>query len=167
MMTILPKGIKAGKISILEGYQEALKKQLLGSPIQLCSPPPHDFLVVYDETTDPPEPSPQFRAITVKPVNTIEEIPELVRPFHRFLQTIGVAIPLERLLPFADAMGACGATNIRVLGEMTLQTSWEPWDGRFPLEELLRDDGSSWVSISFQDMNAALQASMARLQSLK
>jgi hypothetical protein len=166
MMRILPKGVKAGKISILEGYQEAMKKQLLGFPVQLFSPPSHDYLVVYDETTDTVEPSPQFRAITVKPINDINEIPELVRPLHRFLQTIGVAVPIERLLPFAEAMGACGATNIRVLGEMTLQKSWEPWDGRFPLEELLRDDGSNWVSISFKDMDNALQTSMIRLQTL-
>jgi hypothetical protein len=167
MLMVLPKGAKAGKISILEGYQEAMKKQIFGSPIHIFSSQSHDYLVVYDETTDPVEPSPQFRAITVKPVNDINEIPELIRPLHRFLQTIGVAIPMERLLPFADVMGACGATNIRVLGEMTLQKSWEPWDGRFPLEELLRDDGSSWMSISFTDMDAALQSSMVRLQSLK
>ncbi len=167
MATILPKGAKTGKISILEGYQEALKKQILGALVHLYAPQSHEYLVVYDETTDPVEPSPQFRAITVKPIADLEEIPMLVKPLHRFLQTIGVAIPIPRLLPFAKAMGACGATNIRVLGEMTLQQSWEPWDGRFPLEELLRDDGSSWVSIGFSDMDEALQSSMARLQSLQ
>jgi len=166
MRTVLPKGSKAGKISVVEGYQEALKKQLLGLPVQVFTTRGHEYLVVYDETCDSPEPSPQFRAITVRPVDDIGQIAEVMRPLHRFLQTIGVAVPLDRLLPFADTLGVCGATNVRVLGEMTLQQSWEPWDGRFPLEELIRDDGVSWVSISFQDMKAALDGSMARLQSL-
>lgn len=166
MMRILPKGTKAGKVSILEGYQEALKKQIFGSSLEIFTSPSHDYLVLLDETTDPVGPSPQFRAITVKPIDSIDNIRESVGPFHRFLQTIGVAIPFERLLPFAETMGSCGATNIRALGEMTLQKSWEPWDGRFPLEELLRDDGSNWMSISFNNMDEALKESMIRLQSL-
>ena len=61
------------------------------------------------------------------------------------------------MIPFADAIGEIGATNIRAVSSMTLQKPWEPWDGRFPLHELFELDNIRWVSISTQDIDAELQ----------
>ena len=81
------------------------------------------------------------------------DIPKLVKPIGTFLQTVGVAIPHDRLIPFADAMGEAGATNIRTISGMTLQKAWEPWDGRFPLHELFEHDAIHWVSIDTRDID--------------
>ena len=84
-------------------------------------------------------------------------IVNIIRPLGRFLQTMGVAIPNDRLIPFADAIGEVGITNIRTISSMTLQKPWEPWDGRFPLQELFEHDGIRWVSISTRDIDIELK----------
>ena len=90
------------------------------------------------------------------------EIPKLIKPLGQFLQTVGVAIPNERLIEFSDAMGEIGATNIRTISSMTLQKPWEPWDGRFPLHELFELDGIRWVSINTQDINEDIKMALKR-----
>ena len=49
---------------------------------------------------------------------------------------------------------------------MTLQKSWEPWDGRFPLQELFELDNIRWVSISSQDIDAELKACLKQKRAL-
>jgi hypothetical protein len=90
------------------------------------------------------------------------ELPARVEPLGSFLQTIGVAIPQNRLLAFADAMGRVGVTNLRTVSGMTLQKAWEPWDGRFPLQELFEHDGVHWVSIDTKDIDAEIKNALQR-----
>ncbi|MBU1941818.1 MAG: hypothetical protein KKC68_08600, partial [Candidatus Thermoplasmatota archaeon] len=155
---ILPKGIRSGKMQILDGYHRFFKKQLMGEPVKIFQSRTKDWLVIYDEASKGFEPSPQFRVIRVQPVSDILAIVPIIRPLGQFLQTTGVAIPNDRLLPFANAVGEVGVTNIRAISSMTLQKSWEPWDGRFPLHELFELDGIRWVSISARNIEAELKA---------
>ncbi len=154
----LPKGSKSGKMQVLDGYYQYFKKEMMGEPVKIFSSPTNQWLVIYDGTTTNFEPSPLFRVIKVKPINDIMEIPKLVKPIGNFLQTVGIAIPNNRLIPFADAIGEAGATNIRTISSMTLQKAWEPWDGRFPLHELFEHDNVRWVSISTRDIDKELKA---------
>jgi len=94
------------------------------------------------------------------------QIPKLVKPLGQFLQTVGAAIPNDRLIPFADAIGGVGATNIRAISSMTLQKPWEPWDGRFPLHELFEHDNIRWVSISTRDIDKEIEAALERKRSI-
>jgi hypothetical protein len=94
------------------------------------------------------------------------EIPNLVRPIGSFLQTVGVAIPNNRIINFADAIGEAGATNIRAISSMTLQKPWEPWDGRFPLHELFELDNIRWVSISTKDIDKEIEITLERKRSI-
>jgi len=96
----------------------------------------------------------------------IKDIPKLVRPIGSFLQTVGVAIPNNRLIPFADAIGEVGATNIRAISSMTLQKPWEPWDGRFPLHELFELDNIRWVSISTKDIDKEITKALEQKRSI-
>jgi hypothetical protein len=89
-------------------------------------------------------------------------LPRKVEPLHSFLQTVGVAIPQDRLLAFANEMGQAGVTNLRTISAMTLQKAWEPWDGRFPLQELFEHDGIHWVSIDTKDINTEIQNALKR-----
>jgi hypothetical protein len=45
---------------------------------------------------------------------------------------------------------------------MTLQKPWEPWDGRFPLQELFELDGIRWVSINTCDMDKDIERLLKR-----
>jgi hypothetical protein len=162
----LPKGTNSGKMQVLDGYHQYFKKEMMGEPVKIFPSATHQWLIIYDGTTTRFEPSPLFRVIRVKPVNDILEIPKLVRPIGSFLQTVGVAIPNERLLPFADAIGEVGATNIRAISSMTLQKPWEPWDGRFPLHELFEHDNIRWVSISTRDIDKEIEESLERKRSI-
>ncbi len=162
----LPKGIKSGKMQVLDGYHQYLKKEMMGEPVKIFPSPTYQWLVIYDGTTENIEPSPLFRVIRVKPIEDIMQIPKLVKPLGQFLQTIGVAIPNKRLIPFADAIGEVGATNIRTISNMTLQKPWEPWDGRFPLHELFEHDNIRWVSISTRDIDQDLKKALEQKRSI-
>ena len=158
----LPKGTNSGKIQVLDGYYQYFTKETMGEPVKIFPSKENQWLVVYDESNPNSEPSTLFRVIRIKPVADIKVIPQMVRPLSSFLQTVGVAIPQNRLLAFADAMGQAGATNIRTVSGMTLQKAWEPWDGRFPLQELFEHDGIHWVSIDTKDIDAEIKAALQR-----
>lgn len=158
----LPKGVNSGKMQVLDGYHQYLKKEIMGEPVKLFPSSTHQWLVIYDGNKPTFEPSPLFRVIKVKPLNDIMDIVPLIKPLGRFLQTVGVAIPNDRLIPFANAIGEVGATNIRTISNMTLQKSWEPWDGRFPLQELLEHDNIHWVSINTRNIDEDIKASLVR-----
>jgi hypothetical protein len=153
-------------MQVLDGYHQYLKKEMMGESVKIFPSATHQYLVIFDGTTTRFEPSPLFRVIRVKPVNDIMEIPNLVKPIGTFLQTVGVAIPNERMIKFADAIGEAGATNIRAVSSMTLQKPWEPWDGRFPLHELFEHDNIRWVSISTRDIDKEIEESLDRKKSI-
>lgn len=158
----LPKGSNSGKMQVLDGYYQYFTKETMGEPVKIFPSKAHHWLVVYDESTPTCEPSPLYRVIRVKPLADIMELPQRVKPLGSFLQTVGVAIPQHRLLAFADAMGHVGVTNVRTISGMTLQKAWEPWDGRFPLQELFEHDGIHWVSIDTKNIDAEIKKALHR-----
>jgi hypothetical protein len=162
----IPKGTNSGKMQVLDGYYQYFTKEMMGEPVKIFPSSTHQWLVIYDESTTNFEPSPLFRVIRVKPISDIMEIPKRVKPIGAFLQTVGVAIPHDRLIPFADAMGEAGATNIRTISAMTLQKAWEPWDGRFPLNELFEHDAVHWVSIDTRDIATEIKTALQRKRSI-
>jgi len=162
----LPKGTNSGKMQVLDGYYQYFTKEKMGELVKIFPSKNHQWLVVYDESNLNCEPSPLFRVIRIKPVDDIMQLPQKVKPLGSFLQTVGVAIPQDRLLVFADAMGQVGVTNIRTVSRMTLQKAWEPWDGRFPLQELFEHDGIHWVSINTKDMDAEIQRALKKKRSI-
>ena len=162
----LPKGVNSGKMQVLDGYHQYLKKEMMGDPVKIFPSATHQWLVIYDGTAENIEPSPLFRVIRVKPIEDIMKIPVLVKPIGQFLQTVGVAIPNDRLISFADAIGEVGATNIRAISSMTLQKPWEPWDGRFPLHELFEHDNIRWVSISTKDIDKEITKALEQKRSI-
>jgi hypothetical protein len=163
---VLPKGSNTGKINILDGYHRFFKKKALDASVEIFSSKEHHWLVIYDGSTPHFEPSGLFRIIKIKPVADIMSLIDIIRPIKRYLQTIGVAIPMERLIPLADMMGEQGATNIRVVGTMTLLKAWEPWDGKLILRELLEQDDIRWVSINTRDIAQGINESLERKKSI-
>ena len=158
----LPKGINSGKMQVLDGYYQYFTRETMGESVKIFPSKTNQWLVIYDESNPNCEPSPLFRVIRVKPVSDIMNILQKVRPLGSFLQTVGVAIPQDRLITFANAIGQLGATNIRTIGGMTLQKTWEPWDGQFPLQELFEHDSIHWISIDTRNIDAEIKASLGR-----
>jgi len=163
---ILPKGIKSGKMQVLNGYHQYFKKQQMGEPVEIFQSPSKDWLVIFDGKSKDFEPSPLFRVIRVRPVADILDVVIIIQPLGKFLQTTGVAIPDNRLIPFANAIGEAGVTNIRAISSMTLQKAWEPWDGRFPLRELLELDNIRWVSISTRNIDEEIKSLLEQKRTL-
>lgn len=81
------------------------------------------------------------RTIRVKPVKDAMDVVKLVTPVKAYLQTMGVALPLERLIPLADEMGKLGLDRIPALGKMAAPSLLWRHDGRFNLLELIRWTG--------------------------
>ena len=93
--------------------------------------------VVFDE-------APEFhasclnRVARVKPLDDLQAVPRLVRPFGRLLQTVGIAAEPTRVEELAVALGRLGASRIAPLERMPWPPA--PWhhDGRPPLGDLVR-----------------------------
>lgn len=95
------------------------------------------WLVIFDP--DPaPAPSCLNRAVRVKPVSSLGEVPDLVARAAPLLQTVGVAAPECRVEELAVRLAVFGASRVCPLGQM----SWPPpeWhhDGLPPLRSLVR-----------------------------
>ncbi|MBD3285670.1 acyl-CoA reductase, partial [candidate division WOR-3 bacterium] len=96
-----------------------------------------DWTVIYERD---PEfvPSCLNRVIRVKPVKDVSEVPALIKHIKGYLQTVGAALPKNRLLKFADEMGKLGADRISPLGKMTSPPLFWHHDGRHNLLDLIR-----------------------------
>lgn len=141
--TELPRGrispAEAAAIRQLRGAAEFA--ELAGRGVELFASDGTEYTVVYD-------PDPAFdtsclnRVVRVKPIGSLHDAAALVRPYARYLQTVGVAAPADRRRDVAERLARVGATRITDLDRMP----WPPptWhhDGRGPLNELIR-----WVDL--------------------
>ncbi|MEM9226385.1 MAG: acyl-CoA reductase [Verrucomicrobiota bacterium] len=95
------------------------------------------WTVIYDPS-DLNRAAPSYaRTITVKPVDSVEEVLEQITPE---IQTVGLAMSGERRLRFAESAALRGAERFPDVGRMTFFDS--PWDGLFPMERLVK-----WVPL--------------------
>jgi hypothetical protein len=94
----LPKGIKSGKMQVLDGYHQYFKKEMIGDPVKLFPSSTHKWLVIYDGITENVEPSPLFRVIRVKPVADIMDFQ--IKDYF-LLQMLWVMLVQQILEPLA------------------------------------------------------------------
>ena len=78
------------------------------------------------------------RSILVCAVDRLDEVPALVAPHARFLQSVGIACEPHELFALAGALGQAGVTRIAALGAMTTPEPGWHHDGRFNLADLVR-----------------------------
>ncbi|HOX24096.1 MAG TPA: acyl-CoA reductase, partial [Elusimicrobiales bacterium] len=81
--------------------------------------------------------SPLNRVLYVKPAASLEEIARQIRPYGRFLQTVGFCGLPEERQEAARLFGAAGAARITRLGKMLEAPPGSPHDGGFPMRELV------------------------------
>jgi acyl-CoA reductase LuxC len=137
-----------GKVSVEEAAaiqqvrMEAELREMQEQPVrQWTSPRGTGWTVIYED--DPSFiPSCLNRVVRVKPVTDLREIPSLIRPFSRYLQTVGVAMSPERRVRLAAALAPFGACRVCALGEMPHPPLTWHHDGGSSLLPLLR-----WTAI--------------------
>lgn len=132
-------GAEAAHINSLRGSYEF--RELTGDDVNLfTSSPGTDWTVIYEK--DPAfVPSCLNRTIRVKPVDDAMDVVRLVTPIKQYLQTMGAALPLERLMPLAEEMAGLGIDRIPRLGAMAGPSLLWRHDGRFNLLDLIRWTG--------------------------
>lgn len=111
-------------------------RELAGEPVALCA---SDGGVVLFDADPTFEASCLNRTIYIKPVaDLLTDLPPLVRPVRRYLQTCGVAASSEHRRAIAEVLGRLGVDRVCPLGRMgDVAPTWHH-DGRFNLLELLR-----------------------------
>jgi hypothetical protein len=78
------------------------------------------------------------RPVRVHPIADARDLPALLAPVARHLQTVGVAGFGRRLEDVAELLSEAGATRICPLKDVAFPPPWWHHDGRGPLEALLR-----------------------------
>jgi hypothetical protein len=78
------------------------------------------------------------RAVRVKPVRDLAQIPGLAAGHGALLQSVGVSAPPARLQPLAEALARLGASRVAPLGDMAWPPPWWHHDGQSPLRAMLR-----------------------------
>ena len=73
------------------------------------------------------------RSVYLKSIKQIEDCPKL---FPKGLQSVGVAIPKDKLDSFCILAAKFGALRITNIGSMSIYDS--PWDGIFPINRLVK-----------------------------
>lgn len=73
------------------------------------------------------------RSVYLKAIKKIEDCPKL---FPKGLQSVGIAIPKDKLDSFCILASKFGALRITNIGSMSIYDS--PWDGIFPINRLVK-----------------------------
>jgi hypothetical protein len=116
-------------------------RRAAGENIELHAGPGASWTVVLESTTKL-EPSCLGRTVRVHSVVDARDVPDLLEPVGRHLQTVGVAGLGERVEEVAAALGKVGAVRICPLGDVPFPPPWWHHDGRGPLSVFLR-----WVDL--------------------
>lgn len=131
----LPKG--KGNHDAASQIQQLRGTLPLKGGVVFESPDGIDWTVLYDPS---PEftPSPLSRCIWIKPVNDLSEIPPLLAPQQKIIQTIGIAIPKMRADKIVESLSKIGGCRICPIGEMQRPPLNWSHDGQKRLLPLLR-----------------------------
>lgn len=122
-----------------ESHEFAMVKTASAAPSRIVlGDKAQAWCVVYSDKAMPLSPGPLNRSVLVLAVDDFSEVCDLIEPQAAFLQTVGVAVSPEELLPLAQCLGEVGATRICALGAMSSPEAGWHHDGRFSLLDLVR-----------------------------
>ncbi|MBL0385164.1 acyl-CoA reductase [Tumebacillus sp. ITR2] len=78
------------------------------------------------------------RTVQVSACHSVEETLPLLRPYQRYLQSVGLAVGPQRLFELANLLGEAGVNRVTAIGQMTRAAAGWHHDGRYNLLDLLR-----------------------------
>lgn len=144
--------------------------ELLAGPTtdgqKIFTSPGQDFAVVY-EPVPSMKPVGQDRLFRVMPVDSIEDVIPLLKPWKEYLQTAGIAVDDARLIGLGERLGKAGISSIRCVGTVPLPVPGEAWDGCLPVYEYYLPDAIHWVSINTTSIEAEIGRRKAAVADLK
>ena len=82
------------------------------------------------------------RSVRIRPVADLADVPSILRPAGRHLQSVGYAGADGRIRTLAEALGRAGASRVVPFAHVSFPPAWWLHDGRGPLETLVR-----WVEV--------------------
>ncbi len=147
-MAAFERRMPRGRLTIEEGSAirlaraEAELRELRGDRVRLlASPGGTAWTVIYEEDAAF-VPSCLNRVVRVKALADLGDLPALLRPISRYLQTVGAAMSPERRNRLADLLAPLGVCRICPIGEMPHPPLHWHHDGGFSLLPLLK-----WTAI--------------------
>ena len=123
--------------SVADLRQQFELRQMTGASVAIFGG--NGWAVLFDGEDASFSPSCLNRTVLVKPVgDLVQDVPRLVVPVRRYLQTCGVAAAPARRQALAERLGPLGLDRVCPLGRMgDVAATWHH-DGRFNLLDLLR-----------------------------
>jgi len=123
----------------VSGWRQSAELQVLSQQgCELLGAPDAAWAVAYSDTPRSLAPTAGGRCVLVCAFDALDEVPPLVAPHARFLQTAGIACDPRELFALAEALGRAGVTRVAALGAMTTPEAGWHHDGRFNLADLVR-----------------------------
>ena len=112
------------------------------------------FSVIYHQKFEL-KPISQYRLQRIFEIPKLEFLINKLRPYRAYLQTIGIAIPNERLFEqrIAKKLGKVGFSSLRVVGSVCIPRLGETWDGSYPIYEYYIPDFIHWQSINTENIS--------------
>ncbi len=117
--------------------RELAKVDRAAGKAELASSFPKSDWTLIAEHSPEFKPSPLNRVLYVKTVPSLSALARELRPYKKFLQTVGFCGTPEERLKAAELFGAEGAARITQLGKMLQSPAGSPHDGGYPLRELV------------------------------
>jgi hypothetical protein len=155
---------ETSKVSKLIPQSEIFKRKLMVQLSELQSNPTINRKILHDKEKNSIvvfEPNFELKPIGQNRLHRVFEIPEInflirkIRRWKEYLQTVGIAIPNERLFnqELAEKLGKAGFSSLRVVGSVCIPRLGETWDDNYPIYEYYIPDIIHWVSINTGDVS--------------
>ncbi len=110
------------------------------------------------------------RSIVIRRVDCLEDaLPRLLGTGEKedLLQSCGVAVAQERLMPIAERLGRAGVNRIAAVGNIwDMRLGAESWDGYMPPYDLIVPQPGHWTTIGFHQMGDELHRVRERNETL-
>ncbi|NPD89971.1 MAG: hypothetical protein HGN29_14760 [Asgard group archaeon] len=150
---------ESSKVSLIIPQNESFRKNRELQLIKLLSNPETNRKIFHDKNSDSIvvyEPKFELKPIGQNRLHRVFEIPKIrflirkITRWKKYLQTIGIAIPNERLFEqkIAEKLGRVGFSSLRVVGSACIPRLGETWDDNYPIYEYYIPDLIHWVSIN-------------------
>lgn len=108
--------------------------------------PEAGWMVLWEPGARPFEPSCLGRTVRVRPLGTLDELPDRLEPARKVLQSAAVEGAEPRRTEVALLLGRTGITRITTFGRQPWPPAWWRHDGEGPLRALV-----NWVSLEAAD----------------
>lgn len=170
ILQALPKGPNPGD-QLREMYEWYENRREFTILTTLSDIREQSFFAVYDsEAQDFAAFNALNRSIVIRRVDCLEEA--LLRLLgtgekEDLLQSCGVAIAQERLMPIAEYLGRAGVNRIVAVGNIwDMRLGTESWDGYMSPYDLIGPQPGHWTTISFHQMEDELRRVRERNEAL-